>query len=685
MTFKHQWLLISLALLIAFAVFSSCSGPAPSARLPFPFKTAAEAVADETSSESNSMSHPQLPTSRVRAPEFPRDFAWVNTDRPLYIQDQLNGRVVVLDFWTYCCINCMHILPDLEYIEKKYAGQPVVVIGVHSAKFDNESDKENILPACRRYDIAHPVIVDENHRIWSEYGVRAWPTLAVVDAEGRVVGQLSGEGNREVLDGVVQALLDEGREKGVLAAGPPEFKQDARVPAASGLAFPGKVEAEKDRVFISDSNHDRIVIADSSGNVLAIAGSGKKGNKDGSFAEAEFDNPQGVAYDEQKNVLYVADTDNNTIRKLDIAAQTVTTISGTGEQVYDRLGGGIGTAQGLNSPWDLVLHGNTLYIAMAGPHQLWALDLPTGVARAWVGSGREDIYDGTGTRSAALAQPSGLWLDGDWLYFADSEVSAVRRANINTADVETLVGSGLFDFGDKVGSFKNTLLQHPLGVAVYKGDVLVADTYNHRIKKLNQTSKESSFLIGSGSPDLATETPDKLSLYEPGGISVNGDWLYIADTNHDRIIRVSLKDNSWSEFKLKGLRTMESTTMDHDATADAAIEFQTGNDLVLSLGAQLPSGVHLNKEAPLAYSVNLGNGSPIEGLASKHELPVKVTIPAASLKPGDADATLFFAYCTDKDAGLCVPVSVGYKIHLTEDANANGMAEVSATIKSLPQ
>lgn len=629
------------------------------------------------------MSHPQLPTSRVRAPEFPRDFAWVNTDRPLYVQKELKGCVVVLDFWTYCCINCMHILPDLEYIEHKYSGQPVVVIGVHSAKFDNEGDKENILTACQRYDIAHPVIVDENHRIWSEYGVRAWPTLAVIDAEGRVVGQLSGEGNRDVLDGVVQALLVEGREKGILADGPPEFKQDARVPAASGLAFPGKVEAVKDRVFISDSNHERIVIADSTGKVLAIAGSGKKGNRDGAFADAEFDNPQGVAYDEKKNLLYVADTDNHLIRKLDLAAKTVTTISGTGEQVYDRLGGGIGTLQGLNSPWDLVLDGNTLYIAMAGPHQLWTLDLPTGVARAWVGSGREDIYDGTGTKSAALAQPSGLWLDGEWLYFADSEVSAVRRANIKTTEVQTLVGSGLFDFGDKVGSFKNTLLQHPLGVAVYKGDVLVADTYNHRIKKLAQGTKESSFLIGSGTPELATEAPERLSLYEPGGISVEGDWLYIADTNHDRIIRVSLKDNSWSEFSLTGLRTMESTTMDHDAKAEAEVHFQKGADLVLSLGAMLPSGVHLNKDAPLAYAVNMGNGAPIEGLVSKHELPVKVVIPAASLKSGDATATLFFAYCTDKDAGLCVPVSVGYTLHLSEGSDT--MVEVSATIASVPQ
>ncbi len=626
----------------------------------------------------------QLPTQRVRAPEFPRDFAWVNTDRPLYFGQELKGRLVVLDFWTYCCINCMHILPDLEYIEHKYAGQPVVVVGVHSAKFDNESDKQNILTACQRYNIAHPVVVDESHRIWSEYGVQAWPSLGVVDAEGRVVGLLSGEGNREILDGVIQALLDEGRAKGVLAAGPPEYKRDSRVPAASGLAFPGKVHAHGDLVFIADSNHDRVVIADTTGRVQAIAGSGAKGQADGSFAQAQFANPQGMAYDAQRKLLYVADTDNHLIRKLDLAGQTVSTIAGTGEQVYDRLGGGLGTAQGLNSPWDLVLLGETLYIAMAGPHQLWTLDLPTGVARAWVGSGREDVIDGTGTRSAALAQPSGLALDSDWLYFADSEVSAVRRANIKTAQVETLIGSGLFEFGDRTGAFQRSLLQHPLGVAIHDGKVLVADTYNHKIKRLDVPARQSADLLGTGHTELPNETPAAISLYEPGGIAVQGDWLYIADTNHDRIIRASLLDNTWSELTLSGLRTAESMTMDHDATVTAAVSYRPGADLILTLTAALPSGVHLNKEAPLSYAVTANNTALTEGLATRPELPLRVTIPGSQLKPGPLSAMIAFAYCTDEHACLCVPVSVGFNITLSESADAPPETNLSASIKRLP-
>ncbi|MCB9365938.1 MAG: redoxin domain-containing protein [Calditrichaeota bacterium] len=673
----------SIILLATMLVLAACSSVPSSARLPFPFKSSAQTVADATQPESE-MPRPQLPTNRMRAPEFPRDFAWVNTDRPLFMQGELRGRIVVLDFWTYCCINCMHILPDLEYIEHKYVGQPVVVIGVHSAKFDNEGDQNNILTACHRYDIAHPVIVDENHRIWTEYGVRAWPTLAIVDAEGRMVGQLSGEGNREILDGVISALLEEGREKGVLASGPPEFKPASRVPSASGLAFPGKVFAQADRVFVADSNHDRVIIADSSGQVLAIAGSGKKGQADGAFENAEFDNPQGMAWDSERNLLYVADTDNHLVRKLDIGSKTVTTISGTGEQVYDRTGGGIGTAQGLNSPWDLVLDSNTLYIAMAGPHQLWTLDLPTGVARAWAGSGSENIKDGTGTRSAALAQPSGLARDGDWLYFADSEVSAVRRANLKDAEVQTLVGSGLFDFGDQVGGFNRTLLQHPLGVAVYKGDVLVADTYNNKIKRLDVANKLATEFIGSGNPDRSTESLKSLSLHEPGGVSVNGDWLYIADTNHDRVIRVSLADGAWSEFALRGLRSMESVMQKHDVEVTTTIPY-SGGDLALSLGADLPRGVHLNKEAPLAYVLS-GNGRQIEGLAVKPELPVRVVVPEDALRGGDGlSAMLSLSYCTDEDAGLCVPISIGWTIKLDSESSAPKEAILTAQVKDLPR
>jgi thiol-disulfide isomerase/thioredoxin len=680
---------LTLIALLAIGSFSmlSCRGNTSVKRLSFPFVAAADLQTQ--SGDSSVMRKIDLPKQRENAPEFPHEFAWVNTDRPLLIHNELKGNVVVLDFWTYCCINCMHILPDLEYLEHKYAGQPVTIIGVHSAKFDNEGDRRNILQACQRYDIAHPVIIDENHRIWSEYTVNSWPTLMVIDPEGKVVGRLSGEGNREALDAVICSLLEEGKERGTLASAPPQFERKARVPSASGLAFPGKVLAEPSGkyLFISDSNHDRVIIANPAGNVIAIAGSGRKGNSDGSFTQAEFHNPQGLAYDAAKNVLYIADTDNHLIRKLDLSAKTVETISGTGRQEYDRTGGKRGREQGLNSPWDLTLVGDKLFIAMAGPHQLWVLDLNDMTAQAWVGSGREDIVDSPGM-SAALAQPSGIVQKGEWLYFADSEVSAVRRANLNTKKVETLIGSGLFDFGDREGEFSKALLQHPLGVAVYGNDILVADTYNHKIKRLNEQAKRITTIAGNDEPEPIARDRGELSLYEPGGISVLNDSLYIADTNHDRVVVFDLKNNSWHELNLKGLQAEKARRMDVANVPVKDVKVKPMSDITLRLAATFPRGIHLNREAPINYafmSLSDGlNGNVIEGLAPSARVPVEVKIPASAIKNGETYQTaLSLAYCTDENEGLCVPITLAWKLKVTEDPSANSVIELAETVKPI--
>jgi thiol-disulfide isomerase/thioredoxin len=618
----------------------------------------------------------ELPTERRDAPEFPRSFSWVNTDRPLFIHDELKGSVVLLDFWTYCCINCMHVLPDLEYLEHKYAGQPFIVVGVHSAKFTNESVRRNIETACARYRIAHPVIVDEDHHIWSEYGVRSWPTLVVVDSEGRVVGSVSGEGNRDVLDGVVSALLKEGRERGKLAAAPPKFQRKGRVPGASGLAFPGKVLAEPGGkfVFISDSNHDRVIVADPEGKVLAVAGCGEKGRDDGAFTSARFDNPQGLAYDPASNTLYVADTDNHLIRRLNLSGKTVETICGTSEQVFDHRGGGR-REQGLNSPWDLTLVDSVLYVAMAGDHQIWALDLKTGVAQAWVGSGAENIVDGVGA-SASLAQPSGLARKGDWLYFADSEVSALRRANLKTREVQTLIGSGLFDFGDRDGELDQALLQHPLGVAAWRDDILIADTYNHKVKRVREDQETVAALSG-GTPPLV--------LYEPGGLSVRGDSLYIADTDNDRIVEYDLSMGAWRDFALSGLHTASARMLDTTGVPVTDARFRRASDLRVRLTARFPSGLHWNAEAPVFYAFLPANGDSTAGLEGEAKtLPAEFTTPAASLREnGEYLLTLSLAYCTDSNRGLCVPVTLKWRVRLAENPQAQGVLDLSATVSPL--
>jgi len=489
-----------------------------------------------------------------RAPELPAEFAWLNTDRPLGFARELKGQVVLLDFWTYCCINCMHVLPDLAYLEEKYAREPFLVIGIHSAKFENEGHRATVRAAISRYEIRHPVVVDQEMRLWSEYTVKSWPTLVLVGADGRIVGAVAGEGNRSALDQAIEEALAEGRERGILASGPLRLEREQSVRAASGLAFPGKVHADMltNRLYIADSNHNRIVVTtlpDAEGHckLVKVVGSGRVGKENGPAESATFHHPQGVAPMNGGRLL-VADTENHLLRSIDLATWVVTTIAGTGEQSYDRSGGKRGTAQGLNSPWDLAVEGSTCYVAMAGNHQIWRIDLPMGLGRAWAGTGRENIVDGP-AEAAALAQPSGLALSGNYLYFADSEVSAVRRVDLAAERVETLVGRGLFHFGDTDGAFDQAKLQHPLGVTPWRKRILVADTYNHKIKELDLEAGSVRTLVGDGTPGTERRG-GALALFEPGGLHATDDALYVADTNNHRVRVVDLKSGLTSTLKL---------------------------------------------------------------------------------------------------------------------------------------
>ncbi|HEY3378691.1 MAG TPA: thioredoxin-like domain-containing protein [Armatimonadota bacterium] len=491
-----------------------------------------------------------MSVSMQNVPEFPEGFTWLNTDHPLRLHEELRGRVVILDFWTYCCINCMHVLPELAYLERKYAHDPVVIIGVHSNKYTNEANPANVREAVLRYDITHPVVVDEDHTIWDMYGVNAWPTVVVIDSAGHAIGALSGEGHREELDRLIAALLEIGREQGTLADGPIPLTPEAHH-HVSTLSFPGKilVSPQDKRLFIADSGHNRVLIMDWDGEVEGFLGNGMPGFMNGSYADARFHHPQGLAY--FGGALYIADTENHAIRRADLSSFHVATVLGNGMIGYDRRGGHRGTEQLLNSPWDLAFLDGTMYIAMAGLHQIWAYNPVTEVAEVVIGTGRENIADNEG-RKSALAQPSGLAGTDEVLYFADSETSAIRRYDLHTQQVQTLVGKGLFTFGDSDGPLDHALLQHPLGVAAVGHDLYVADSYNHKIRRIDLRSGTVSTLAGTGAPGRGAS--GLLALNEPGGLAVAGNDLFIADTNNDRIIHYRLDTGAWREIvpKLNG-------------------------------------------------------------------------------------------------------------------------------------
>ena len=479
---------------------------------------------------------PALPA----APDFTGADGWLNTEKPISIAS-LKGQVVIVDFWTYCCINCIHIMPDLKFLEEKYKNDPVVVIGVHSGKFNEEKDADHIRQAVLRHNLLHPIAIDSEMKVWKAYGAHSWPTLVLIAPDGNVVGALSGEGHRDQLDHAIAAILEIYGKNGKLAKHM-SFRTERSQFKSGTLEFPGKIlaDAASKRLFISDTNHHRIVIADLDGKIDQTIGTGAIGLKDGSFAQAEFYQPQGLALSANGKTLYVADTENHAVRAVDLEGKKVTTLAGTGRQGRRDRMEGPGLEIDLSSPWDLSRVGDKLYIAMAGTHQLYALDLATKEISRFAGDGRERAKDGKNL-FASFAQPSGLATDGKTLYIADSEVSSIRAVDLaEQGSTATLAGSGdLFGFGLTDGIGEAARFQHPLGVALAGETLYVADTFNNVLRTVNVKTGEVKSFLGTGKKDPGTEAA--IGLYEPGGLSVAGETLYVADTNHHRVLAVDLK------------------------------------------------------------------------------------------------------------------------------------------------
>jgi NHL repeat-containing protein len=425
----------------------------------------------------------------------------------------------------------MHTFPQLRKIERKY-GDRVTIVGVHSPKFPAERETANLREAVLRYRIEHPVVNDRDFQVWQRFGGRAWPTLIFLDPQGRVIGKHEGELPFEQFDPLVERMLKEFEDRGTinLAVGPVAL-QEIQEPTRT-LNFPGKVLATEDALYIADTNHHRIVRADLGGAIQRSYGSGEPGLADGAAERAAFQQPQGMAT--SGSMLYVADTENHAIRAIELASGFVTTVAGTGEQALGAGAGGPGRSTALSSPWDLALGDRVLYIAMAGTHQVWLLDLDTGVVGPFAGTGREGLLDGA-LAEACFAQSSGLALVEDHLYVADSEVSAVRDVDLGSGVVSTIVGEDLFVFGDQDGEGDVVRLQHPLGITAREGILFLADSYNNRIKRLDPRRRVVTTWLGSGAAGRADGPLTSASFREPGGVCAGRDGLYIADTNNHRV------------------------------------------------------------------------------------------------------------------------------------------------------
>lgn len=440
----------------------------------------------------------------------------------------------------------------MRRLERKW-NRELVVVGVHSPKFIGERDTESVRQAVLRLEVGHPVINDRDFRVWKAYAARAWPTLMFIDPQGNVISKHEGELSYEPFDTLIGEMVAEFDAAGLLDRRPLDLDlKPTDVPTS--LRFPGKVIADEttDRLVISDTAHHRIIVADLDGVVQQVIGSGAQGLDDGPSEVATFSHPQGLALDGA--TLYVADTENHAIRAVDLAAGTVATVAGTGEQLMGPRVGGPALHTPLASPWDLALLEGTLYVAMAGTHQLWSMRLGSDFIVPFAGNGREDLVDGP-LDSASMNQPSGLATDGTRLYVADSEASAIRVVELGPGGgIRTIVGEGLFEFGDRDGRGPSEVrLQHPVGVAWHDGTVYLADTYNHKIKRLDPVTAECRTWLGCGEPGGDDGEAEAAAFSEPSGLAIAEGRLYVADTNNHEIRVAEMETGIVSTLLLTGL------------------------------------------------------------------------------------------------------------------------------------
>jgi thiol-disulfide isomerase/thioredoxin len=474
------------------------------------------------------MNHSAPRRARVRAPELIGKGGWLNTGGKQYSLADLRGRVVVLDFWTFCCVNCLHVIDELRELEEKHR-DTLVVIGVHSPKFVHEADHRAVADAVERYGVGHPVLDDPELATWKQYAVRAWPTLVVVDPEGYVVAQHAGEGHVHAIERLVTELEAEHAAKGTLRRGDGPYV--APEPEPTVLRFPGKVLLLPSGNFlVSDTTrHQLVELAPDGESVVRRIGSGTRGLRDGAAEAAAFNEPQGLALLDDGSVV-VADTVNHALRRLDPLSGEVTTLAGTGRQwMQGEATSGPAREVSLSSPWDVALWGGRVWIAMAGVHQLWAYDPVAGTVAVTAGTTNEGLVDGPGDE-AWFAQPSGLAATPERLWLADSETSALRWVDTDGA-VHTAVGTGLFDFGHRDGAAGQALFQHPLGVtALPDGSVAVCDTYNHALRRYDPATGEVT--------TLATD------LREPSDAVLSGDDIVVVESARHRLTRLRLPEEA---------------------------------------------------------------------------------------------------------------------------------------------
>lgn len=669
----------------------------------------------------------------VSCPRMPSGADWINS-RPLRLEKELRGKIVLIDFWTSCCVNCQHVLPRLAELEKKYGvdgSGGFVVVGAHSAKFPFERETGTVAAAVERLGVGHPVVNDERMELWNAIGISSWPSLVLVSPRGTLLSLWSGENQQRDIDLCVSVALDVYKDEidhRPLPAAPPRSAL-LRKPENSVLRYPGKVLASPDGadLFVADTGNHRVLRLDAgSGEVRGVYGSGEPAWRDGEAGTACFHSPQGLALGGGK--LYVADTENHAVRAVDVASGRVETIGGNSEQGFDYGAGKRGTAQRMSSPWDVELDGSTglLYVAMAGIHQVWSADVSGGDAskewKVFSGTGRELEKNAGNAKSAAWAQPSGLSISNGAggaprsMWVADSESSAVRAIEMDPADGthatrtvaggDGLIAENLFAFGDKDGKGSGAKFQHPLAVCD-AGDgesLFCCDSYNNKIKRVARDGTVTTF-AGSGKPGLTDGSGVKAQFWEPGGMAMSADGrtLFVADTNNYAIRRVDVASRAVTTMKLAATGLVPAASA---ATANAsrlvanrrrAVFLPTSlaaGQGALDVRVSLPPSCHFtegttsrwqaNRVSPEAAGVaKLAGGELVldkKGGVGVAHLPAEVVVAALDSAAGVELETVVF-YCSNAD-DTCRTEADIWQLERAADGAASVVQTIEHTVGS---
>ncbi len=532
-----------------------------------------------------------------------------------------------------------------------------------------------------REGIEHPVVNDAGMKTWNAYAVRAWPTLILIDPHGRIAGETSGEILAEDLAESIRDII----QQNPAAIDPTalELRPEAALEPEHPLRFPAKLYIAGDRLFVSDTGHHRILEVrldedGMGGELLRVFGRGEAGLQAGLADQAAFNHPHGLslAGDLDSGTLYVADTENHAIRAIQLASGEVTTVAGTGQKAHGRRSIGVPTETALRDPWAVLALGESVFIAMAGAHQIWVLT-SDGQFGPFAGNGYEALQDGA-LDEASFNQPSDLAFGLGNLFVADPEASAVRAISLGeTPQVVTLVGQGLFDWGDQDGPTREALLQHPAGLAFAGQQVYIADTYNHKIKQLDPLAGQVQTLIGTGQVGQRDGSFDLATFFEPEGVQEYQGRLYIADTNNHAIRVALLAERQVHTFRLRGVERLPVAAAVVDVVRLPSKTVRAGMVRVV-LEVRLPAGYKRNPDVPTLVLLR-DEGQP-EQLSFSARETIAWTLELTEDKELPVDLTLY--YCQAQDARLCLIHDRRLLLPLHVEPDGPGEVQISYEVKS---